>query len=258
MTDPPDSRVSAVIRPGAAPYESTDINLGNGPPRKLYYRKGTTDVDVVQHILVNRQYDLGRLRRSEELKSFLDRKKSTGKSPLIVDAGANIGATTLFFATIVSDANIVAIEPDKENFALLEKNVQGLRVQAICGAVASTRGFARVVDPGIGHWGYRTENIGDGATSDGSVPRLTINEIYRQRAEQCFPFIVKVDIEGGEADLFSSSTEWVAMTPVLIVELHDWLLTKSGNSRAFLRCVSQLDRDFVYIGEDIYSIANDL
>ena len=69
---------------------------------------------------------------------------------------------------------------------------------------------------------------------------------------------MKVDIEGAEKDLFRSNTEWVAVTPIIIVELHDWLLPKGGTSRPFLQCVSKLDRDFVYLGEDVYSIANDL
>ena len=83
-----------------------------------------------------------------------------------------------------------------------------------------------------------------------------MNDIYQRFSARCFPFIVKVDIEGGEEDLFSGSTEWVSVTPVLIVELHDWLLTKSASSRKFLQCISQLDRDFVYIGEDVFSISN--
>ena len=44
----------------------------------------------------------------------------------------------------------------------------------------------------------------------------------------------------------------------MIIELHDWLLPSQGNSLPFLQCVSRLDRDFVYIGEHVYSIANDL
>ena len=36
------------------------------------------------------------------------------------------------------------------------------------------------------------------------------------------------------------------------------MLPKGGTSASFLRCISKLDRDFVYRGEDIYSIANDL
>jgi hypothetical protein len=58
--------------------------------------------------------------------------------------------------------------------------------------------------------------------------------------------------------VFSENTEWIARTPLVIVELHDWLLPKAGTSRPFLQCISQLNRDFVSIGEDIYSIANDL
>jgi hypothetical protein len=81
-----------------------------------------------------------------------------------------------------------------------------------------------------------------------------MNDIYQRYSARCFPFIAKVDIEGGEEDLFSGSTEWVSATPVL--ELHDWLLTKSASSRNFLQCISQLDRDFVYIGEDVFSISN--
>jgi hypothetical protein len=57
--------------------------------------------------------------------------------------------------------------------------------------------------------------------------------------------------------LFSGNTEWVARSPLIIVELHDWLLPKAKTSRPFLQCISQLDRDFIYHGEDVYSIAND-
>lgn len=250
---PPPARPSA-----GGCYDSTDIVLGNNSSRKLYFRSKTTDAALIQQILVDRQYDLGRLRRSPELKAFLERQKATGKAPLIVDAGANIGATALFFATIIPEACIVAIEPNQDNFALLELNVQGLHVRTIRGALASTEGFARVTDPGIGHWGYRTERVADGAADDGSVPRVTVDRIYREHAARCFPFLVKIDIEGGEADLFSCNTEWVATTPLLIIELHDWLLPGRRTSSAFLHCVSQLDRDFVYFGEDVFSIANRL
>jgi len=82
------------------------------------------------------------------------------------------------------------------------------------------------------------------------VPCITVSGIYRQTDAQCFPFLVKIDIEGSEADLFSAITEWVARTPVIVLE--------SANSRSFLQCVSALNRDSVYIGEDVYSIANDL
>ena len=63
---------------------------------------------------------------------------------------------------------------------------------------------------------------------------------------------------GPEGDLFSGNTEWVSLTPIIIVELHDWMFPGGGTSRPFLQCISKLDRDFVSFGEDVYSIANDL
>jgi FkbM family methyltransferase len=238
-------------------YKSTDITFFDGTIRKFYYRENTSDVAVIQLVLISKQYDLGRLRRSSELKGFLQRKRMTGKIPLIVDAGANIGASAIYFLSAVPDAQIVAIEPETRNFQLLALNTSGLRVETLRAAISSTHGVARVIDPGEGHWGYRTQNI-DQADTATSVPRITINEIYRRHATRCFPWIVKIDIEGGELDLFLSNTEWVAATPILIIELHDKFLLQTANSRTFLQCVSQLNRDFVYIGEDIYSIANDL
>src|SRR5262245_52396786 len=44
-------------------------------------------------------------------------------SPMaIVDAGANIGMATLYFAKTYPHAHILAIEPAPENFRILEKN----------------------------------------------------------------------------------------------------------------------------------------
>jgi FkbM family methyltransferase len=181
-----------------------------------------------------------------------------GRKPLIVDAGANIGTASIYFHGNMPDARIVAIEPARDNFELLSLNVDGLGFELLNSAVASSTGRARVIDPGRGQWAYRTETIGASEDSPDWVPRVIINDIYRAHAAQAFPFLVKIDIEGGERDLFSGNIEWVARTPLVIVELHDWLLPKAKTSQPFLQCIAALDRDFVYVGEDIYSIANDL
>jgi hypothetical protein len=115
-----------------------------------------------------------------------------------------------------------------------------------------------VVDPGRGEWAYRTVSIAETDRTTEAVPRVTINEIFRVHAANTFPFLIKVDIEGAEGELFSANTDWVARTPLLIIELHDWLLPKQRTSQPFLRCIAQLDRDFVYLGETIFSIANEL
>jgi FkbM family methyltransferase len=239
-------------------YSSTTFGFGTGT-RQFYFRKQSTDEGVIQQILVDQQHNLNPIGRTPELLAFAHRREATGRRPLVVDAGANIGASPIYFIANLPSALVVAIEPDLENFELLSKNVEGLNVEPLRGAVASTAGRARVLDPGRGAWAYRTEPIGEaGKDAADVVPRVTINDIYESHRSAHFPFMVKVDIEGAESELFSANTEWVALTPLIIVELHDWMLPKSGISKSFLQCIAQLDRDFIHIGGDIFSIANDL
>jgi FkbM family methyltransferase len=236
---------------------SATYNFGSGT-RQFYFRPQSSDEVVIKQVLTQQQYDLRRLRRLPELLGFVQRQEALGLRPLVVDAGANIGTSAIYFAGNLQNALIVAIEPSLGNFNLLCKNVEGTNVEPVHAALSSTAGRAQVLDPGQGHWGYRTRTIAEDGADSGSVNRVTVNEIYSSHATRCFPFIVKIDVEGAEQDVFSANTEWIARTPPVIVELHDWLLPGAGTSRPFLQCISQLNRDFVSIGEDIYSIANDL
>jgi FkbM family methyltransferase len=237
-------------------YSSIPIERG-GTKRQFYFRAKSSDENVIDAIFVKRQYDMFRgLPRVRELLTHANNiQQSTGKKPLVVDAGANIGASSISLSGSTPDAVVVAIEPDAGNYRLLKQNTEGLNIESIHGAISSKAGRMRVVDPGQGYWGYRTQRTNDNAPD--SVSCVTINDLYKRYRQICFPFIAKIDIEGGEADLFSGNTEWVERTPILIIELHDWLLPKSASSRPFLRCISRLNRDFLYIGEDVYSISND-
>ena len=49
---------------------------------------------------------------------------------------------------------------------------------------------------------------------------LKINNNYKL-------FIVKVDIEGFEQNLFLSNTNWIDNCMLIIIELHDWMIPKS-------------------------------
>ena len=238
-------------------YSIADLYF-KGARREFHYRSASTDESVIKDVFQSGHYDVGRLRRAAELTEYVGRQAQTGLQPLIVDAGANIGASAVYFVIAYPNARVVALEPDVGNFGLLSKNTADLNVEALNAAISSTRGRARVFDPGEGAWGYRTKLISEDEIFTDAVPRVTINDIYNSHSSGFFPFIVKIDIEGAEFDLFSGSTEWVERTPLIIIELHDWLLPKSGTSRPFLECISRLDRDFVQIGQEIFSIANDL
>jgi FkbM family methyltransferase len=139
----------------------------------------------------------------------------------------------------------------------MTKNVEGLRVRCIRGALASAQGSFQVTDPGQGTWAYRTRRTESGADT---VPAVTIPDLFRTACGTgtLFPFIVKIDIEGGEHDVFSAATEWLAATPVLFLEPHDWLSPGTRIMQPVLRCLADADRDFVVFGENIVSISNQL
>jgi len=221
--------------------------------RDVFFRKGTSDEHVIWSIFERSDYDLARLRRFPEILDLVERRHRQGQHPLIVDAGANIGMSAVYFALTYPTARIVALEPEPGNFALLERNTRGLNVCCLRAALGGEEGRVSLVDPGEGNWGFRTRH----AAAADSIPCVTMNGLYRLHGQPpAFPFIAKIDIEGGEAEVFTRDTGWVAETPVLVAELHDWMLPKQGTALPFLRCVSALDRDFVHIGEDVFSIDN--
>jgi len=226
---------------------------GPNSERVLHFRANSSDIRAINQIYKGQEYALARLKRAPEISDFLATEHSIGMEPLIIDAGANIGASAVYFALAFPQALIVAIEPEAENFRLLQRNTEGLRVHCLQAALASSPGKAKVIDPGEGHWGYRTEQAADGA----GIPCVTIPEIC-DMARPHFPFIVKIDIEGAEGDVFSRNTAWVARTPIIIVELHDWLLPKAGTAQSFLRRVADEPRDFIIVGENIFSISHSL
>jgi FkbM family methyltransferase len=240
--------------------ERAQINLALGSAnRAFHFRRGTSDEGVIQQIFKQGDYNFARLRRGAELNALYNRIAES-RPPLIIDAGANIGASSIYFAYSFPKARVVAIEPAESNFELLTANSAGTTIECVHAALASNPGRVNVLDAGEGFWGYRTgaaetSPAGKNAQSVGCV---TINDIYESHAHDCAPFMVKIDIEGGEDDLFSGNTEWVAKTPLIIIELHDWMLTGTANSRTFLQCIAGLNRDFVHIGENIFSIDNDM
>lgn len=210
----------------------------------------SSDFKVCKQIFFNKDYELNKLSRYEELINYYNKCSN----PIIVDAGANIGAASVWFALRFPLAKIIAIEPDKENFRLLSKNSNSFSsIVPYCGAISSRPGELYLKDPKDGAWGYLTSDTSD----ESSIPvkAITIEDIFSEKISGN-PFIFKIDIEGAEEDLFSRSSKIFDEFPLIIIELHDWLFPKKGKSQNFLKWHLSKNRDFVYIGENIFSISN--
>jgi FkbM family methyltransferase len=109
-------------------------------------------------------------------------------------------------------------------------------------------------DPGLGHWGFRTN-------TELGLNGIPVRAVSVESVEKLFPesdlFIVKIDIEGGESRLFESNLKWVSRTMVIIIELHDRLFLRCANSQNCLKALSEHPRDIFFSGENILSIRND-
>jgi FkbM family methyltransferase len=176
------------------------------PP--VHFRPGTTDARVISQVLVDDEYapvmDLADVR-------------------VIVDAGANIGATSMQLLEVYPKATVIAIEPDGATFEVLETNLKpyGARAVALRAALwgekrslAIARGHFR--DGGA--WSFEAM-VGDGTNEE--VESVTVDELVT-RFNLTAIDLLKVDIERGERSVFGGSAgQWLDRVRVIAIELHD-------------------------------------
>jgi len=174
-------------------------------------RAGTSDVAVFNQVFVEREYELPHL--PEEAKT-------------IIDLGANIGLTSIFFALKYRRANILSVEPDSDNFMKLVANIShlGNRIKPLNGAAWSRNGNLSLIKQGanemnLGSWGFRVSPEIDEKSFEVkcfSMPTL-IGQIDGGSID-----ILKIDIEGSEKEIFTHSPEkWIGKIKMIVIETHD-------------------------------------
>ena len=220
----------------------------------VWFRPDNSDVKAFRQVFIDGAYQMGRRRgQTKRIRAKYEAILAAGRTPLIIDAGANVGAATLYFASAFPAARVVAIEPDPGNCAVLRKNA-GSRpnVTVVEGAVGAASGQVDLTPAGKKAWGVRTERSPTGAVRIYSTAEL--REIGGPDTDL---LIYKIDIEGFERDLFSQATGWVDDAYALMVELHDWMLEGQGSSFAFQKAVMGKGFEMVLNGEDLILVRLD-
>lgn len=139
---------------------------------------------------------------------------------IIVDAGAYVGYTSVFFANKYPTARIIAIEPDEENCELFRKNCHSYpNIHLIQGAIWDSDANLKIQNPKDYSWEFRVEEVSQ--LTPNSIKGITIPQIITLAKVQHID-ILKLDIEGTEKRLFTSDvSSWIGRTENLIIELHD-------------------------------------
>lgn len=232
----------------------------NGPEREFRLRAGTSDLTVFRDVFHRLQYSTNGLARDADLGTRYNAILAAKRRPLIIDAGGNIGFTALYYRDAYPEAAIVSIEPERGNFTELSRHIGDDPLMLLLQAALSGRdGESEIVNPRAQAWGFRTRFVTNGSGDPAlKIPALCVDSVVTLAAERwpIEPFIIKIDIEGAEADVFQGQSTWIDNFYAVIVELHDWKLPRGGSSKAFLSAISGRDRDFLLKGENVFSISN--
>ena len=202
-------------------------------------RLGTTDVPTFEQIFIRNEYDSPHL---------------PDDAQTILDLGANIGLSAVFFGTRFPSARIAAVEPDAGNYSVLLRNVEALgdRVSALKAAAWSDDGVLESeTEDAEGNvleaWGLRVSrkegNLSNPTKCCGIETLMQLFDL--QQVD-----ILKVDIEGAELEVFSkNSAQWLQRVRLILIETHDRF---RAGSEAAVRAA--LARDFIElprVGENL-------
>jgi len=194
------SKVGPVICPKPITPAVRLRSFGKAP---LHLRSHTTDISVLNEILVAKTYQ-----------ALLAHPRS--EPALIVDLGANIGLVDRWLLNLYPNAEIIAVEPEPGNAAILRANVAGLQVRVVEACIGAT---ARSITLHTTGGAYAFTMVGEASPDAVSVtvPVVTMQTVL-QGAERID--LLKVDIEGAEEELFDDCAEWIGNVELLLVECH--------------------------------------
>ena len=139
----------------------------------------------------------------------------------IIDAGANVGYATIAMKQRWPDAQIIAVEPDPDNFAMLKKNCEELPGVSLVQAGIWSKECRLQVRPASrrgGAWALSFEEMPNEANE--GIPALTISGLLDKfNWQHCD--LLKVDVEGAEEEIFAAGDlAWILQIRTILVETH--------------------------------------
>jgi FkbM family methyltransferase len=142
----------------------------------------------------------------------------------ILDVGANIGLTAVFFRRKFPSATIVCVEPMPNNAEILERNIRQNHLditvieKALC--VHDKPVTMVVANKDYGHrvFGIKNSDNANGATIE--VPGVTVSSLLESLRWQRIG-LLKLDIEGYEATLLRENAEWLRSVDAICLECHE-------------------------------------
>lgn len=142
----------------------------------------------------------------------------------IIDAGSNIGLTSVYLTKHFSNSNFITIEPDNSNFESLSYNLNANRIQNVIkikGGLWSKNANLKLVKDfrDKKDWSIRVEETSEEA----DLKAFSIIHLMQEHAFEIID-ILKIDIEGSEKEVFTGSktdVSFLSKTKCIAIEIHD-------------------------------------
>jgi FkbM family methyltransferase len=178
------------------------LNLPGGPAT-LTLRTVVGDIFVLYEILAGEVYCLP------------PEMADPSQVRVIVDACANIGITSIYLADRYPQATIFSIEPHPDNFRILCANARNRpRIKPIQGCLCGENPGPRFLSTDRPAWGNKLVAKGEGL----EVRGLTVESVLQDFGLEHID-ILKIDIEGGEKEVFAQP-RFLSRVGLVMAELH--------------------------------------
>ena len=187
----------------------------SGLKHPLYLRPHSYDTHIFYQIFIKEDLNFNYL----------------GTIEYIIDCGANIGLSSLWYLRKYPNAKIIAFEPEQKNFDLLKLNARPYKnIKAYKKGISNIHCKMNIIDIGDGEASYQLQSESTYTNIIGQVECLTLDEIFDETKASRFS-IVKMDIEGSEKScLLFGSLRWLCSTNNFLVELHDYIHPQVSSS----------------------------
>jgi FkbM family methyltransferase len=146
----------------------------------------------------------------------------------VIDLGANIGLASLYLAAHSPYCRILSVEPNPKSYELLVRNVQNLSTRCRTLRAAAWRTH-RQLSPAPDLPQDRSSGFRLSADVEGEViaEGLTMPEILEASGFDTVD-LLKIDIEGAEAEIFAGDLGWLTRIGSIAIEFHEDSRTECG------------------------------
>tara|TARA_B110000008_G_scaffold85136_1_gene86917 strand:- start:927 stop:1769 length:843 start_codon:yes stop_codon:yes gene_type:complete len=228
--------------------------------RKFFFQnvRDYSDILTVHEIFSDENYNLKVCSNFENIQKEYNNILELNKIPLIIDCGSNIGSSSVYFNKIFPDSNIASVEADTNSFEFSKKNIKFKNSLIINKAINCEKKNVNFLSDNEDNRASKVINEGGKL-----IESTTINEIiFDLNHKNNKPFLIKIDIEGFESNLFLKNYDWIDDFKVIIIEIHDWMLPNESNSFNFLNAIvetmnKKFKRDLLILGENLILVRID-